>query len=57
MGGAWKRTFPRALKDEIWQFLNVFVDAFVFPKRKALKFAPASGLPESLPGAGPARCA
>jgi hypothetical protein len=40
MGRAWKRTFPRASKDEIRQFLYMFVDAFAFPKRRALPFAP-----------------
>jgi propanediol dehydratase small subunit len=41
MGTAWKRTFPRASKDEIRQFLNVFVDAFAFPRHRGLKFGPA----------------
>jgi propanediol dehydratase small subunit len=41
MGRAWKRTFPQASKDEIRQFLYVFVDAFAFPKARALRFAPA----------------
>jgi propanediol dehydratase small subunit len=41
MGRAWKRTFPQASKDEIRQFLHVFVDAFAFPKGRALQFAPA----------------
>jgi propanediol dehydratase small subunit len=41
MGRAWKRTFPQASKDEIRQFLYMFVDAFAFPKRRALQFAPA----------------
>jgi propanediol dehydratase small subunit len=40
MGSAWKRTFPQASKDEIRQFLYMFVDAFAFPKRRALQFAP-----------------
>ena len=40
MGIAWKRTFPQASKDEIRQFLCMFVDAFAFPKRRALQFAP-----------------
>jgi hypothetical protein len=41
MGRVWKRTFPQASKDEIRQFLYMFVDAFGFPKRRALQFAPA----------------
>jgi hypothetical protein len=40
MGRAWKRTFPLASRDEIRQFLYTFVDAFDFPKRRALQFAP-----------------
>jgi propanediol dehydratase small subunit len=40
MGRAWKRTFPEASKDDIRRFLYVFVDAFAFPKRRALQFAP-----------------
>jgi propanediol dehydratase small subunit len=40
MGRAWKRAFPRASKDEIRQFLYMFVDAFAFPHRRALQFAP-----------------
>jgi propanediol dehydratase small subunit len=40
MGRAWKRTFPQASKDDIRQFLRVFVDAFGFPKSRALQFAP-----------------
>jgi propanediol dehydratase small subunit len=40
MGRTWKLTFPRASKGEIRQFLYMFVDAFAFPKRRALQFAP-----------------
>lgn len=40
-GRAWKRTFPQASKDEILQFLHLFVDAFAFPRHRALQFAPA----------------
>jgi propanediol dehydratase small subunit len=40
MGRVWKRTFPRASKDDIRQFLNMFVDAFALPQRRALQFAP-----------------
>jgi propanediol dehydratase small subunit len=40
-GGAWKRTFPERSKDEIRQFLHLFGDAFAFPKKRALQFAPA----------------
>ncbi len=40
MGRAWKRTFPQASSDEIRQFLYMFVDAFAFPRRRALLFAP-----------------
>jgi hypothetical protein len=39
MGRAWKRTFSRASKDEIRQFLYMFVDAFAFPKHRALPLA------------------
>ncbi len=39
-GRAWKRTFPHASKVEIRRFLHTFVEAFAFPKRKALQFAP-----------------
>jgi propanediol dehydratase small subunit len=40
MGRAWKRTFPQSSADEIRQFLYMFVDAFAFPRRRALQFAP-----------------
>jgi propanediol dehydratase small subunit len=40
MGRAWMQTFPQASKDEIRQFLCMFVDAFAFPQRRALQFAP-----------------
>ena len=40
MGKAWKRTFPHASKGEIREFLYTFVDAFAFPRTKALQFAP-----------------
>jgi hypothetical protein len=40
MGRAWTRTFPQASPDEIRQFLYMFVDAFAFPRRRALLFAP-----------------
>jgi propanediol dehydratase small subunit len=40
MGRAWTRTFPQASKVEIREFLYTFVDAFSFPKRRALQFAP-----------------
>lgn len=40
MGRAWKRTFPQSSADEIRQFLYIFVDAFAFPRRRALQFAP-----------------
>ena len=39
-GRAWKRTFPRASKVEIRQFLHTFVESFAFPNRRALQFAP-----------------
>jgi hypothetical protein len=41
MGRAWKRTFPRASKADIREFLYLFVDAFAFPRRRALQFAPS----------------
>ena len=40
MGRAWKRTFPQASKDEVRQFLYMFVDAFALPQRRALQFSP-----------------
>jgi propanediol dehydratase small subunit len=40
MGRAWKRTFPNASKGEIREFLYTFVDAFAFPRTRALQFAP-----------------
>lgn len=40
-GRAWKQTFPQALKDEIREFLYTFVNAFAFPRNRALQFAPA----------------
>jgi propanediol dehydratase small subunit len=39
-GRAWKRAFPRASKGEIRNFLFLFVDAFAFPRKRALQFAP-----------------
>jgi propanediol dehydratase small subunit len=39
-GRAWKRAFPRASKAETRNFLYVFVDAFAFPRKRALQFAP-----------------
>jgi propanediol dehydratase small subunit len=39
-GRAWKRAFPRASKGEIRIFLYLFVDAFAFPRTRALQFAP-----------------
>jgi hypothetical protein len=40
MGRAWRRTFPQASADEIRQFLYMVMDAFAFPRRRALQFAP-----------------
>jgi propanediol dehydratase small subunit len=40
MGRAWKGTFPRSSTEEIRQFLHLFVDAFAFPRHRALQFAP-----------------
>ena len=40
-GRAWKRAFPHAPKQEIRRFLYLFVDAFAFPKKRALCFAPS----------------
>lgn len=39
-GRAWTRTFPQASKGEIRKFLYLFVEAFAFPPRRALQFAP-----------------
>jgi propanediol dehydratase small subunit len=39
-GRAWRRAFPQVPKQEIRRFLYLFVDAFAFPKNKALCFAP-----------------
>ena len=41
-GRAWKRTFPQASKEEIRKFLYLFVEAFAFPPRRALQFAPTA---------------
>lgn len=43
-GMAWKRAFPRASNEAIRNFLYVFVDAFAFPRKRALQFAPTDQL-------------
>ena len=43
-GRAWKRAFPSAGKEEIRRFLYLFVDAFAFPRTRALKFLPTDRL-------------
>jgi hypothetical protein len=40
-GRAWKRAFPGASKGEIRAFLHLFVDAFAFPRNRALQFLPS----------------
>jgi hypothetical protein len=39
-GTAWRRTFPNASKEAIREFLEMFVDAFAFPRSEMLKFNP-----------------
>ena len=43
-GRAWKQAFPGASKAEIRNFLHLFVDAFAFPRKRSLQFAPADQL-------------
>lgn len=39
-GFKWKRRFPDASKESIREFLDLFLDAFLFKTDKRLKFAP-----------------
>jgi propanediol dehydratase small subunit len=39
-GAGWRRAFPMASKQEIRDFLLVFMEAFVFDRRQKLKFHP-----------------
>ena len=40
-GRAWRRKFPGVPKGEIRTFLHLFVDAFAFPRNRALQFLPS----------------
>jgi hypothetical protein len=40
-GKAWLQAFPTASADDIRRFLNLFVEAFAFPRNRALKFSPS----------------
>ena len=40
-GRAWKSSFPSAPKQQIRSFLYLFVDAFAFPRHRALQFLPS----------------
>lgn len=39
-GRLWKRRFPRATKNEIREFLDLFVEAFAFSRSRRLCFSP-----------------
>jgi propanediol dehydratase small subunit len=39
-GRAWRRAFPSASREQIRRFLRLFVEAFAFPEKRMLKFAP-----------------
>jgi hypothetical protein len=39
-GRAWRTAFPDASKDEIREFLLLFVEAFAYQKKDKLKFGP-----------------
>ena len=43
-GRAWTQAFPGASKAEIRNFLRLFVDAFAFPRKRSLQFAPTDPL-------------
>ena len=43
-GLAWRREFPAASKEQVREFLSLFVGAFRFPDRFKLKFAPSDQL-------------
>ena len=40
MGRGWRRRFPAATKEEIREFLAIFIDSFGFPSGHKLKFEP-----------------
>jgi propanediol dehydratase small subunit len=39
-GKGWRQTFPSAPKQELREFLSVFVEAFAFSSKEKLKFSP-----------------
>jgi hypothetical protein len=39
-GKDWRKAFPNASKEEIREFLQIFVDAFAFKEKERLKFRP-----------------
>jgi hypothetical protein len=39
-GFHWKRQFPEASKNEIREFLNIFIEAFCFREKWRLRFTP-----------------
>jgi len=39
-GFAWRRRFPNASKTEIREFLDLFIDAFMFDRKKRFCFSP-----------------
>jgi propanediol dehydratase small subunit len=41
MGREWRRRFPKASKQSIRQFLEVFINAFDLPRRHKLRFSPS----------------
>jgi propanediol dehydratase small subunit len=43
-GKGWRRTFPNAPKQDIREFLSVFVEAFAFDEREKLKLSPDDGI-------------
>ena len=40
-GRAWKREFPSVPKSDVRSFLQLFVQAFAFPRNRALQFLPS----------------
>jgi propanediol dehydratase small subunit len=40
MGIRWRRRFPDARAAQLREFLNIFVDAFVFPRKRRCCFSP-----------------
>ena len=40
MGIRWRRRFPEAPKTEIREFLDLFVDAFAFRRKRRCRFSP-----------------